>query len=549
MTTTRGFQMAVAAALAGVIGMFAAVPATAGIIPGGTGKSDCYAAIDVSGIDNGTPRVENNKKVLCTDGEACDSGVCGDGICNMQVAACINQPGLAGCTPPSGLEKLQVKGKLNIEVPQVLQGSACGAFLDVTVATKKGGKKPGKAKFTVLAKAPKGTKPRKDKDTYQLLCVPRTVECPPPTTTTTSTTTTTLITGPPPTLLPTGGLLDFQVAQSSAACGKVTSDTAGTTQIAALGCGGLNIGGGNAAAPPEGPTPDGSINRFGLRDCEGDICSVIATNQSIGTATTDCTNTGCPFGTPLPILGSPATCVLNTFASPASGTFNLATGATSDLSVNLSSNIFLTGLVYLVKVGGSDVGQPCPVCVNNLTDLVALAGSPTDLKTGVCNGGARAGQACTTQNSAGLTKDCLPGGGSNPANPTCDPTVANGSCKDAFNNVVGNLGGISVNLTPLATQTVAKTAADGLFCPSQANAGCFAAELLTQAASGAACRGIFANGLAFNDLRGSTPQSGVLGSVFCIPLTTSAIVNASANLPGPGEITLPGTMTYTPPAP
>jgi len=196
MTMISRFQMAVAAGVAGAIGMIGGGPAAAGIIPGGTGKSDCYAAIDVAGVEDGTSAVVNSKKITCTDGEACDSGTCGDGICNIGVAACINQPGLAGCTPPRGLQKLQVKGKVNIRIPQVLEGPACGEFLDVPIQTKKGGKKPGKAKFVVVAKAPKGTKPAKDRDSFELTCVPRTAACPPPTTTTTSSTTSTITVTP-----------------------------------------------------------------------------------------------------------------------------------------------------------------------------------------------------------------------------------------------------------------------------------------------------------------------------------------------------------------
>lgn len=51
-----------------------------------------------------------------------------------------------------------------------------------------------------------------------------------------------------------------------------------------LDCGGLNIGGGQSATPPEGPLPDGplpdgSINRSGLRDCTGAICAAIPTDR------------------------------------------------------------------------------------------------------------------------------------------------------------------------------------------------------------------------------------------------------------------------------
>ncbi len=72
-----------------------------------------------------------------------------------------------------------MKGGLNVQIPQLLEGSSCtGAFIDVEVRTKQNGKKAGKKNFKVVAKAPKGTKPRSDQDSYQLQCLPRTVECP-----------------------------------------------------------------------------------------------------------------------------------------------------------------------------------------------------------------------------------------------------------------------------------------------------------------------------------------------------------------------------------
>jgi hypothetical protein len=73
------------------------------------------------------------------------------------------------------------------------------------------------------------------------------------------------------------------------------------------------------------------------------------------TAAPDCSNTACNFGTPLPIPNptSPTltTCVLNTFSSPASGTLDLSTGASST-NVALVSDTYLTG----------NAGQPCPKC-------------------------------------------------------------------------------------------------------------------------------------------------------------------------------------------
>ena len=66
-----------------------------------------------------------------------------------------------------------MKAKGVAGVPQQPEGSSCaGAFVGLTVETNAGGEKAGKRNFRVLAKAPKGTKPRTDEDSYQLICVP-----------------------------------------------------------------------------------------------------------------------------------------------------------------------------------------------------------------------------------------------------------------------------------------------------------------------------------------------------------------------------------------
>ena len=178
-----------------LLALIAATSANAGLIPGGgPAKSDCYLELDVAGIQNGTPQVQKNKIVLCTDGEACDTGACGDSSCTVSIAACINQsdPSLA-CTPPTGLQKVSIKKKLDVQTPQALEGAKCLSPLSVTipVTLKKGNFKPKKSQVTLkgVGKGLKGTKPRTDKDTWIIRCLPRTVECPPPTTTTTTTTT------------------------------------------------------------------------------------------------------------------------------------------------------------------------------------------------------------------------------------------------------------------------------------------------------------------------------------------------------------------------
>jgi hypothetical protein len=160
-----------------------------GLIPGGgPTKSDCYAELAVTGIENPSARVKNNKVVSCTDGEACDTGSCGDNTCSVRIRLCINQsdPNGAACAPPARLDRVTVKArgkvKLDVAVPQLLEGPQCGAFLDGTIPVKvnKKGKVvgAGKAKIKIAARAPESTKPRPDKDTITIQCLPRTVACP-----------------------------------------------------------------------------------------------------------------------------------------------------------------------------------------------------------------------------------------------------------------------------------------------------------------------------------------------------------------------------------
>src|SRR5262245_28591917 len=84
----RWTRLALGAATVLVLGGWQA--ARAELLPGGgPTKSDCYVETDVTGLDAAT--VENSKRVTCTDGDACDTGACGDDACTFEIAICINQ--------------------------------------------------------------------------------------------------------------------------------------------------------------------------------------------------------------------------------------------------------------------------------------------------------------------------------------------------------------------------------------------------------------------------------------------------------------------------
>jgi hypothetical protein len=108
--------------------------------------------------------------------------------------------------------------------------------------------------------------------------------------------------------------------------------------------------------------------------------------------------------------------------------------------------------------------------------------------------------------------------------------VGGGACIDG-----SHVGPINVDLSPLTTGTASDTDAGGLFCPGQgaAQVGCFGSP---------DCRTISENGTPAGPITTGVPASATLASVFCIAATGNGLVDASANLPGPGAVSLPGTF-------
>lgn len=195
----------------------------------------------------------------------------------------------------------------------------------------------------------------------------------------------------------------------------------------------------------------------------------------------------CLFGAPLPFVNDPtSTCVINVIQDGVGGTADLTTGAAS-INFPLQSRVYLTGTVY-------GIATPCPKCVSN-----------------VCQGGKRDQQACSTDNSLLTTHDCPP--------------------DDRW-----FLAPLSVNLSPLTTGVASKTDAGGLFCaPDQDNnppgsLGAFGVQ---------AARTVVENGAPAGAL-GLAPKDMTLASVFCIPSADGGLVDAAANLPGPGATALGG---------
>src|SRR5262245_36006880 len=194
-----GAVMRIAAALAATVAL--ATGAVATVIPGGgPERSACYVVLDVAG----TRALRTARILECVDGDpSCDlDGLCND-QCEFGLRVCINQPGLAGCTPPRALDRIGLRYRpptVTLRPPAVLEGPVCGDPVGARVAVIQrpnvactsdvcsGRKRPGRARVTASATGVRGTGPRFDRDSYLLRCLPRVPPCPPTTTTSTSTT-------------------------------------------------------------------------------------------------------------------------------------------------------------------------------------------------------------------------------------------------------------------------------------------------------------------------------------------------------------------------
>lgn len=95
-----------------------------------------------------------------------------------------------------------------------------------------------------------------------------------------------------------------------------------------------------------------------------------------------------------------------------------------------------------------------------------------------------------------------------------------------------------MDLSPVTTQTVSRSAANGNFCTPQRSPGCFASPT---------CRAFQETGVpAGSLLPEGTVKPVTLAATFCVPETTSLLINSQSDLPGPGATTLPGTLMIEP---
>src|SRR5207248_8874079 len=163
-------------------------------------------------------------------------------------------------------------------------------------------------------------------------------------------------------------------------CGHLDAD--GNPNFFPLACGGLYFGGAGVGVPLPSTIPDlgtsianvacngTALALTGTTPAEagGNRCSGGTNHHNACTTNADCpggackfllcSNAGCLFGPPLPIPASAhnaaaiSTCVINTVSQNASGTADCGTGTTTSYSIPLSSAVFLTSDLMLMRCSG-----------------------------------------------------------------------------------------------------------------------------------------------------------------------------------------------------
>jgi hypothetical protein len=366
---------------------------------------------------------------------------------------------------------------------------------------------------------------------------------------------------------------------------KDAAATAGAT-LASLDCNKLYIGGGTAGAVPPSTVPDYGTTKYKVDSCSGKTMTLAATTSAETGSNLDCTSAGCRYGPPLPItnpIGAISTCVLNSVAQDATGTSQCDTGSL-DIDIPLSALVHLTGDQLPKRCSGTtdpnDEGRKCAadpdcpggMCVSDTTDV-----QPCPIcnpATNRCNGGPNDGNPCTpgTLLAPGPTfptsHDCPPPLGPFPAGteigalpvPYVLTTGAASKVSTDLENqarvfcgfcaspLTQNFKDLDPNAPDIPVPCTSNADCAGLVgCPG-AGDPCTACRQRSAGAFGqSAARTVTETGATAGAIATGDTKPARLASVFCVPPTYSALIDGSADIPGPGAATLEGVLSLSNP--
>jgi cysteine-rich repeat protein len=320
-----------------------------------------------------------------------------------------------------------------------------------------------------------------------------------------------------------------------------------------LTCNTVYFGGGGASIPPF-PFPDGGLV-LKVTACDStDERLTLGPTTSVETGANDiCSSAGCNFGGPaaVPNPASPptSTCVVPTISQDVSGVMSCG-GVINQIGLPLTAEIFLTGDAN-TDPGNTIAGiQPCPLC-----------------SSGTCIGGPNNGMACTTANSGSV-------GAGYPTSIDCPP-AASASIGTIPIGATLTTGQVTWTGTPATNDTGSTVSVQsrvfvGYCRDMDLPGGTLAFENPPHqcwengAPVGTACAGFFESceqrtngafgpngglnrtitqvGSAPGCLNDFLPHASRVVGPFRLPPTFSPTIDAAADFPGPGTISLDGNM-------
>jgi hypothetical protein len=362
-------------------------------------------------------------------------------------------------------------------------------------------------------------------------------------------------------------------------CGMILDDS--SANLLDMPCGGLFFGGGAVGVPLPAAVPDMGTSITKTCCNGGELTLGPTTATDTGSART-CTSRDCLFGAPLPIPNyantAISTCVINVIAKNGVGRLECGTGL-SELNLPLTSQVYLTAdLLNGTTADRPDVPgtQPCPVCsrVCSGGDRPGLpcasdpdcTGGGTCAAAATCLGGPNHSMACTPGTSP------LPGAG----DPADTPYPTSHDCPPPSQPIGFLPIGFALTTEQVTKSAVASGSQQRVFCgfcrdtngtfyfegdpnglggalrPCTSNADCAEPwESCEQNNTGAFHQGTAAQivetgARPANITDQSQPHDSTLVSVFCIPPTFNAAIDPTADLPGPGAVSLPGRAQLMP---
>ncbi len=321
----------------------------------------------------------------------------------------------------------------------------------------------------------------------------------------------------------TCGGSSFEWPPSPPFVGSLFDASTGGNEVAQLGGGCAYFGGGASAYFPAAQPASGDTLRFDATSCSGDVLPLVGSaggdaahciagpSADVKVCLSDtrltCTTDGdCPYtpnpsgfpfagrcaqaprcfgGAPFPFYSTLANaCVVPISSATATGSVRPATG-------EVSYGLGVSNVVYIDLSNFFPVA-PCPQCIS-----------------GACVGGARHGKPCTPSGSVNETStDCLP------------------NDEDFFTFVPGGVAAFS-------TAPRSLSAASGLFCPGQRNAGAFGEPNV---------RRIELNGTPAGNLLDLAPHPATFLTLGCAGASGDGLVDSLADFPGPAAASVTGML-------